>query len=283
MFGKPFLWHLRFALLVMIIGVSPVFIIFLRNGYLLTNSDPRYVDLICDLSKCQCEDWTILFRGNYLVENNVWNKGDLNNYRQCVYLVRRGDRIDAGWGWDWPGLRFQVVAYPSIVFGKKPWFKTSTSGLLPAKIRDLDCLMADFTVSQEGKGNGNLAFDLWLTSDEAANPESITRELMIWISHNGLMTAGQHVDNVVLDGYEIELWRKEGHNPMGVMDWTLLTFVYQTSREEGPINLLDFLDFLVENDYISADEYLADIELGNEIVSGYGQTHIRSYSVDLCE
>jgi hypothetical protein len=279
MFGKPFKWHLRVALITMAFGLIPVFVI----GYTPIGSNSSYLHSFCESRNCQCSDWRILTRSEYMVENNVWNKGDISNYQQCTYVERNGQGINAYWAWNWLGLRFNVVAYPSIVYGKKPWFDSSTSDLLPKKISELACLTVDFAVDQQGRGNGNLAFDLWATRDQAASPESITREIMIWLSHAGILTAGKRVDSLSLDGYEIELWRKEGHRPTEGLDWTLLTFVYQSDRIEGPINVMDYLDFLVENGYISADEYLADVELGNEIVSGYGQTIVQGFEVSQCD
>ena len=108
MLKKSFIWQLFFGLTVMILGVLPVAIIFLLNGFTLTCSDQHYVDSICQTYKCQCHDWTRLSDGNYIVENNVWNKGNMNTYQQCVYLLDKGNAVNAGWGWDWPGFRFQV-------------------------------------------------------------------------------------------------------------------------------------------------------------------------------
>ena len=39
---------------------------------------------------------------------------------------------------------------------------------------------------------------------------------------------------------------------------------------------------LVENGYISPEEYLADVEIGNEIVSGSGQTVGNNYTLNIC-
>ena len=283
MFGKPWYWHLRLGLVTFAIGTLPITIYYWSIGYSLPSSNPGFVDSFCDAQDCQCMDWERLAENGYLIENNVWNKEGVDHYQQCVYLEANNEVIDAGWAWNWPGLRLNVVAYPSLVYGKKPWFTASTTHLLPQKISELNCLTADFSVDQTGKTNGNLAFDLWLTNDKTANPESITRELMIWLTRNGAMVAGKRVDTFISDGYEIELWRKDGHDPTEGLSWTLLTFVHQTDRTEGPINLIDYLDFLVENNYISDQEYLADVELGNELINGYGKTLIHDFKVTQCE
>jgi uncharacterized protein (DUF433 family) len=190
--------------------------------------------------------------------------------------------VEAGWAWNWPGFRFNVVAYPSVVYGKKPWFPNSTTPSLPRRIGELECLWADFEAGREGKGNGNLAFDLWVTEEEAAGPESVTREVMIWLWHQGMRPAGRRVASLSLDGREADLWRQEGHEDPNGLVWTLLTFVYESEVTEGPLDLRAHLDYLVENGYLSAEEYLADVELGNEVVSGYGRTTLRGYGVRVC-
>jgi hypothetical protein len=272
----------RFGLQVFLAGsVAPLFF-FLSTGYVPVGSSAAPVEALCAERECACEDWSQRLEGAYLVENNVWNKGGLSDTEQCVFLEGGEEGVEAGWAWNWPGFRLNVVAYPSIVYGKKPWFPTSTTPSLPRRIGDLECLWADFQAGREGKGNGNLAFDLWLTEDEAAEPESITREVMIWLGHQGMRPAGRRVASLSLDGREAELWRREGHGGADGLAWTLLIFVYRPEVTEGPLDLKAHLDFLVENGYVSADEYLADVELGNEVVSGYGRTVLTGYEVGVC-
>ncbi|MFA9402079.1 MAG: hypothetical protein ACERKY_03330 [Anaerolineales bacterium] len=263
--------------------VAPaVMILFVLYSALLGRSDPTIIDSFCADQTCECVDWFRSSVGYYQVENNVWNKSDNDIYQQCVYISKGDEGINAGWAWNWPGARFDVVAYPNIMYGKNPWLPT-TSPEFPLRIDEINCLETEFEVIQDGSGKGNLAFDLWITSSASAQPSDITHEIMIWLSHEGIQTAGSLVDVINIDGNEIELFEKENHNPSDEFTWTYLAFVYQSDLTEGSIDLDILLSYLVENGYIGSDHYLAAIQLGNEIVSGYGQSLIRNYEIRICE
>jgi hypothetical protein len=191
--------------------------------------------------------------------------------------------VNAAWAWNWPGQRFDVVAYPSIVFGKKPWSDASTTPLLPKRIAALGCLEADFELNQQAQGSRNLAFDLWVTADPEAAPESIRAEVMIWLSHEGMSSAGRSEQRLEVDGRQVDLRVRDGHPGPDGLSWRYIAFVYPEPWEAGPIDLSAHLDALVEDGYISAEDYLADVELGNEIVSGSGKTTLVNYVVQECK
>lgn len=259
-----------------------VMALFFLPSIYLGRSNTAYLDALCSEQACACIDWDRRQTGPYQVENNVWNKGDLTGYRQCVFIKDIGDGLEAGWAWNWPGMRFNVVAYPNLIYGKNPWLP-STSADLPRRVGDIACLEAELEVAQQGSGKVNLAFDLWLTTSASARPDEITREVMIWLAHEGVQTAGSRVAMLTLDGYDIGLWKQENFKVTDDYEWTFLAFVYQADFAHGVIDLKALLSYLVDHGHISAGEHLASIQLGNEIVSGYGQTLIRSYQVRLCD
>jgi hypothetical protein len=263
--------------------IAPVFmVVFVVYSALLGKSDSTYVEELCIEQRCECADWYRGSIGQYQIENNVWNKGDISSYQQCVFISEGNDSVNAGWAWNWPGIRFNVLAYPNIIYGKNPWLP-STSPELPLRIDEIKCLEAKFDVIQEGSGKVNLSIDLWITDNLSSQPSDITDEIMIWLSHEGFWPAGSRVDTLNIEGKEIELWRKENHNPSDDYQWTFLAFVYQSDLLEGSISIHDFLRFLVEKGFISSEGYLAGIQLGNEIVSGYGKSFIRNYEINFCD
>lgn len=266
------------GLLVAPLGVA----LFLLYSAYLGMSNATYIDSFCAAWECKCTDWYRRSVGEYQVENNVWNKSNAGSYQQCVYINATEDGVEAGWAWNWPGIRFNVAAYPSIIHGKNPWLP-STSLQFPLRIDEIECLEAEFEVIQQGRGKGNLAFDLWVTESASSRPSDITREIMIWLSREGFQPAGSRIETLTLNGDEIELWKEESHSPSDDDEWTFLAFVYQTDKNEGPIDLYALLRFLADRGYIAPDEYLSGIQLGNEIVSGYGQSLIRGYEIRFCE
>jgi hypothetical protein len=259
-----------------------VMILFVLYSAWLGRSDTELVESFCSERSCACADWDRNRAGPYVIENNVWNKGDLRSYQQCVYMDDDEGEINAGWAWNWPGIRFNVVAYPNIIYGKNPWLP-STTPKLPIRIDEIPCLEAEFEVIQSGSGKGNLAFDLWITDSDSAQPSDITHEIMIWLSHSGIRPAGSKVDTLHVDGIDLGLWKKENHNPSEDYEWTFLAYVYPSPHTEGSIDLKDLLDYLVDGGYLRSDAYLAAIQLGNEIVSGHGQTLISTYEIRLCD
>lgn len=268
-----------------VIGLSvslSVLVPFLLYSWFLGRSDPQIVESFCAQHNCQCTDWYRSSVGSYTVENNVWNKGEDQQYRQCVALQAADPGVSAGWAWNWPGTRFNVLAYPNLMYGKNPWLP-STSPKLPVRIGELGCLQVDFDVVQAGSGKGNLAFDLWLTREAASQPADISGEIMIWLSRQGFKPAGSRLDRVELGGETVDFYMKENHQPSEGSAWTFYAFVYPKDFTHGRLDLREVLDYLVANGYVNGDEYLASIQLGNEVVSGYGQTWIRQYEVRWCE
>ena len=269
----------------LVIGLSvflSVLLLVLLHSLYLGRSNTAGIDAVCAEQSCVCEDWYRQRVGPYWIEHNVWNKQDDAEYQQCVFIKEKDEGFEAGWAWNWPGIRFNVVAYPNIIYGKNPWL-SSTVATLPTRIRDINCLQAEFDVIQQGSGKGNLAFDLWITDSESAQPSDITRELMIWLTRKGFWPAGSRVGTMNLDGHDIGLWKQENFNVSDEYEWTFLAFVYSSDLTTGPVDLGALLDYLVDNGHISPDEYLSSIQLGNEIVSGYGQTLIRNYEIRFCD
>jgi hypothetical protein len=106
---------------------------------------------------------------------------------------------------------------------------------------------------------------------------------MIWLSREGFQPAGSRVDTINLAGNDIGLWKKENHNASDDYEWTYFASVYQSDLTKGSIDLNHLLSYLVDHGHISPDEYLSGIQLGNEIVSGHGQTLIREYEIRFCD
>ena len=200
MFSRLRKKHLLYGFL-----VAHVFmIVFVIYSALLGRADPTYVEKLCKEQRCECTDWYRQSVGQYQIENNVWNKGNISSYQQCVFISESNGSVNAGWAWNWPGIRFNVLAYPNIIYGKNPWLP-STSPDLPLRIDEIKCLETKFDVIQLGSGKGNLSFDLWITDNLSSQPSDITHEIMIWLSHDGFWPAGSRVDTINIEGNEIGL------------------------------------------------------------------------------
>ena len=221
-----------------------------------------------------CDPWAQEPYGDYLIENNVWWQGSINEFTQCIFTTNDSS---FGWNWDWPDIGYNVKAYPEIIFGKKPWSINSTTNELPIKIDNVETFEVNFDLNIEASGNYNLAFEFWVTEDSISNQDQITNEVMIWTANSLLQPAGEQISVFFSDGYYYDLYRAEFD------DWIYYAFVSQTDRQEGPLHVHNFINYMLATGHLNPNEYMASFELGNEIVSGSGQTNIQQYSISVNE
>ena len=221
-----------------------------------------------------CDPWAQEPYGDYLIENNVWGQGSINEFTQCIFTANDSS---FGWNWDWPDIGYNVKAYPEIIFGKKPWSVNSTTNELPIKIDNVETFEVNFDLNIEASGNYNLAFEFWVTEDSISNQDQITNEVMIWTANSLLQPAGEQISVFFSDGYYYDLYRAEFD------DWIYYAFVSQTDQQEGTLHVHNFINYMLATGHLNPNEYMASFELGNEIVSGSGQTNIQQYSISVNE
>jgi hypothetical protein len=220
--------------------------------------------------------------GRYLVLNNQWNRrlmGPDDSYQQCIQVNSARRPINVEWTWSWPKLQGQVKAYPEIIYGWAPWLDESTVSHLPMRlssIRKKVRFRVDFDTNVIAPGaTYNTAFDLFLTSAAIPTPENRTHEIMIWVNDQNPWVSTKstsYLGRLSVGGEKYDFW----HNPKSPK---LFIFRKVHPASKGTIVINHFLNYLLNKGFISADEYLADIEFGNEVISGAGQTSIHNYSV----
>jgi hypothetical protein len=233
-----------------------------------------------------CNDFQNGSSGNYLIENNVWNKGDVTGYKQCVDIsAHASGGVQAVWEWNWPAHATTVVrAYPEVIFGHKPWLANTTApGLLPRVVNDLKTVRADVSFTSTHTGLGNLAFDIWLTSSDikTGNHLPIKHELMIWLDNFGMQAAGPKIDSVLINGTTWDLHQATATwaGPEPFQYWAYLP--RQAIKSPASIDIQPFLNHLKTRGSITGQEWLASIELGNEIVQGTGRTVLNQLNITI--
>ena len=223
----------------------------------------------------RCEDNAKIIVDSFILENNVWGRGDLTDYSQCITLIQTGGDLTFKWNWQWPAGQFNVKAYPEIIYGWKPWMSGSTTSNLPVRMSEGKIITVSFDISKaELSGSGNLAFDLWVTNSAEVNSGAITREIMIWVSTAQMQPGGVKLDTVTIDGINFDFYK-------GDWDWTYLAFQQKSGEPVEIIHLNNFLTYLLDHQYLGADEFLATIEFGNEVISGTGETIIKNYQITI--
>jgi hypothetical protein len=222
----------------------------------------------------KCGDWEQFKIGDITLENNVWNKKAITDYHQCLLMQTRDGKTLFGWEWRWPSAD-DVLAYPEIIYGWKPWARQSTTTHLPERVTDIEECKVTYDIDMKKKGVGNLALDIWLTSEAVPAEKNISMELMIWLDNNGQIPDGSPMGQVTISGATWDFYK--GNPPHA--GWGSTAFLRHGKSHEGVLDVKEFLDFLVKNKYLSGDNYLDSIEFGNEICGGEGRTLFRDYRI----
>ena len=229
-------------------------------------------------SESHCGDWDELTDSVLIYQNNVWGKGDITDYEQCLLKRNHDGATEYGWRWQWPEGTGQVKAYPQVIYGHKPWNSKSSTSVLPARIASITQLSIAYSVELSAAGAYNLAYDIWLTSANPPTPDTITHEVMIWLDQTfeaqpQVFQAGQFVAGDIA----YDLYVRPGFHPESGANY--IAFVSQKPQLSGVVDIVEFLSYLVDHNHISADHYVASIELGNEVIEGAGELWLQHFQV----
>jgi hypothetical protein len=100
---------------------------------------------------------------------------------------------------------------------------------------------------------------------------------MVWLEVYGPMYAGgKQVDKVRINGtlYRVYVGEKFG------LGWRYVAFAPNSPMQTAAsVDLLAFFEYLKGKNLITGDEQVAAVNLGNEIISGAGETRLRHYAV----
>ena len=225
-----------------------------------------------------CGDWDELADSGLVYQNNVWGKGDIADYEQCLLTRSVDGVVEYGWRWEWPKGTGHVKAYPQVIYGHKPWNAASTTSILPARIKSIKELSIAYAVEMSAQGTYNLAYDIWLTSSNPPTPDTITHELMIWMDRTFEAQSRKYLaGQVVVDDIVYDLYLRPNFHPASGAGY--IAFVSREPRFSGVVDVVALLGYLVEHDHISADHYVASVELGNEVIDGTGELWLQRFQV----
>lgn len=224
--------------------------------------------------------------------NNMWNRqlaGD-RPYRQCLVKRVREGREEFGWTWQWPG-RDGIYAYPEILVGRSPWLQApSNDPRFPRRIADTRELIVDYDVESHYEGKRNLAMEMWLTRPVAPGGLAVDRdvatEVMIWSDASPGMVARDEKPEAIVD-IAGRKWALYAHRDWGDASnaskhrWSLVSYVAVVPSLVVRYDARAFLQDAINRGLVDPGHDIADVELGNEIVSGIGSTWLRRFELQV--
>lgn len=239
-----------------------------------------------------CEEYYSELISLGVLTNNVWNKGaaGAEMWSQCLEKRIHDGVVQYGWSWSWPFGREVIYAQPQIKIGASPWApEPKFNTAFPIKIADLNSLKIEHELDVTTNGNHNNVVTMWLVSEpykgSKPRPEIIVAEIMIWTyaTENHFDPAGKEYSELKINDGIWEVWYDPNwYDTSGVNKnrWINLSFRAKHQSMKANIPALALMKYAISEGLISADDYIADIELGNEIMNGSGITWIKSFSVD---
>ena len=140
-----------------------------------------------------------------------WGEESRPNARQCASVIEANDGQQyACWDWNWQ-IFHKGVAYTELFFGQKPWFRISTTDILPTTLKELEEATIAYNVLAKTEGPHSLAINLWLVSDvtkEGPLDHLISDEILIVMDHHSMPTEGEEVaNNLLIDDTEYTLYK----------------------------------------------------------------------------
>lgn len=226
------------------------------------------------------------------LQNNIWNAHSAKGYdwTQCLAMQTIDGNTQYGWYWQWPQDGDKVYAQPQITLGNTPWLDHSVvKPGFPIAVNQISILEFDYALNIKTDGELNLTSTLWLTTSDKIlskkDKTTIAVEMMVWTyASDGFYAtpAGKKVDEFELDGIEWQVWLNSNwHDTSGVNDnnWVYLAFRSSQPLMEAKYDGAKLLHYAVNQSYIPANLYIADIQLGTEIMSGTGQVWLEHFDV----
>lgn len=237
-----------------------------------------------------CNDYFSENISSGILYNNVWNKNAAKAYQWTQCLEKDPATGLYGWSWAWPtNINNVIFAYPQIKRGISPWdpqpdLKTE----FPLDSTHLRSLIIEHELIIQGHTEHNVATSLWLTNSnnigDKANPSIIVAELMIWSyeTPNHMNPAGTHTANIDIENQTWEVWfDKNWSDASGANDnkWVYITFRAKDKSAKAKFDVIEFINYAIEKQILPEQFYIADIELGTEIMGGSGLVWVKQFDV----
>lgn len=135
-------------------------------------------------------------------------------------------------------------------------------------------------------GDFNVVSTMWLTKDARSVKESIVAELMIWTYYtkDQFAPGGKKIETFELNGVEWEFWEQERWDDKSGLNqnrWRYLAFRVLEPSLNVEVDANALIQRAVGRDSIDEQWYIADLELGTEVMGGEGLVWIKQFDVQL--
>ncbi|KAL4798081.1 xyloglucan-specific endo-beta-1,4-glucanase A [Aspergillus venezuelensis] len=215
-----------------------------------------------------CGQYDTTTAGDFILYNNLWGQDNADSGSQCTGLdSASGNTISWHTSWSWSGGEYNVKSFANAAY---QFTATQLSSLSSVPTTwDWSYSTTDIVA--------NVAYDLFTTSTVGGDSEF---EIMIWLAALGgagpISSTGSSIASVTLGGVSWNLW----YGLNGNME--VYSFVASSTTESFSADLVDFINYLVDNQGLSSSQYLTHVQAGTEPFTGTDASlTVSTYSVSV--
>ncbi|RLN91618.1 hypothetical protein BBJ28_00010787 [Nothophytophthora sp. Chile5] len=202
-----------------------------------------------------CDQWGTTTSGDYIIYNDLWGESYATSGSQCTGLDSNdGSTIAWHTNYSWAGASTQVKSYANAALQFDAVQLSSVSSI-PSTM--------EYTYTYDDTLIADVAYDLFTSSTADGDNEF---EIMIWLAALGgagpISSTGSAVATTTIGSVEFSLY--SGANG----DTTVYSFVASDETTSFSGDLMDFFNYLTENEGMSTSQYLTTVECGTEPFTG---------------
>lgn len=240
-----------------------------------------------------CTDYYKVVSHQKIFYNNVWNKNAAGNFpwQQCIVSSPEGGASQYGWKWSWPDKGKDIFGYPQVRYGVSPWDPVpKIDSRFPLHIETLEKLGVSFELELSAVGEHNVATSFWVIDHselgDVPQKESIYAEVMVWnfYTDQHISPAGQKITEVSVDDAKWSVWFESSwRDQSGVNEntWSYVTFRAENTCLNCQFDLIALFNALPTGMLDLKHKYLANVELGTEIMRGKGLVWVKKFDLDI--
>lgn len=213
---------------------------------------------------------------------NIWNPSGQTE-AVCVEALG-GDAAPSStnpWVFDWelPTDHADIIAYPSVVIGQRPWDEAPTNPVstqLSAAAVDIS-----YAYTVDATGTYSASTSTWILNQPESAEENIVAEVMIWVENTDQIPGGALVSSgLTINGAVWDLWADAAVVTAGggSRGWDYFAFIRSSPQRSGSLSINDFTDYLISQGWLQSDDYMASLEFGFEVSDGTGTANLTSLS-----
>lgn len=215
-----------------------------------------------------CDSWGSLKEGSYTIYHNNWGASQATSGSQCTYFTSlSGTSVAWSTSWTWEGGQSQVKSYSNVAL-ENVNKQLSAVGSIPSTWK------WTYTGSNIV---ADVSYDLWLSPTSGGTN---MYEIMVWLAAYGgagpISSTGKAIATPTIGGYTFSLYS----GPNG--DTTVFSFVSSSTITSFSGDMMDFFDYLTNNQGVSTSNYITSVQAGTEPFSGQNAVFTTSaYSISV--